>query len=980
AVDISNGITGNKITFAAPHGLSTGQVVTYQTLGGTAIGGLTNGRRYSVVVPVGTGVDSTRSIQLGTIFDASYVDPLTDEVVFAGHHSLQTGDSVYYFAPSGSTADTGLSSGTRYTVYRVDDFRIKLRTPGMATPSVTLASASSVSVNGAFEGVVTAANSFTDPNMPVTYHAPARMTFTSLAVNLEVTGTPGQLDLDSSHNLQYDSTNKWIFLGQGDPDADAIFATGHNFAMGDQVRYTASNPFGTTVALSPLSSGSNYFVRRLDAFRVQLATTYCNAVGTVGDPTNCPADTHGNSDPDDDTPQPIVVLTLSPDRSTPNGKATVHSLVKTNDLPLSGLVDGRAYFVVNRHAGDFQLATTPGGAPIFFSNGGRTGGPHTFAVEGLDLQGGGTGSQYLIFDMSSLGTGTQKLDGIGGSQTLAGAPSGDQISTASSSGSSGGAIDVRAANASSTVHPTVTNTIGGVIHAGTINITTDNRGMVGANTRSSGGGLVSIGDADAATSATTDTTITIDSGAQLIATGNVNINAGATLVSSVESEGSSGGFIAGAHSSATSTLNHSTATIVKGTITSGATATIGSSTSIRGTADADADAGGLGAGANATGRVNVGTTAYTKTEIWGSARVTAENIVVQAMAPSSYLHAETDASASAGGGDVNAISEVTLRSSTQVRVMTKTGGAGEQLVGNETIVLRSQYDGIDLKSDSDSACHCFAGDATARSDADIATQALIFGEDESFLKTADLLVTANQNVLHYDQPRDAHGGAFVDHHQPADGHNLLVRRIYWESTVLLLGEPNPVLIVDENRQITVITNNVYVKWFNPTTNTFSAGLLGLGDIFPAGTWIVVGDLIYDESGHVRFEANDHAPDSVIYGNAGLFQIKDTWDSVTITNRSGLRLVTNDIVVVSSAADPEIQIYIDNIPPSTGSPVNDAHLAESDTTFTTFEFSIKHVFAKTFVQILNVNPAIGTSANSDIYLDGDIENPIGHTYV
>jgi hypothetical protein len=84
AVDISNGITGNKITFAAAHGLSTGQVVTYQTLGGTAIGGLTNGRRYSVIVPVGTGVDSTRSIQLGTIFDASYVDPLTDEVVFAG--------------------------------------------------------------------------------------------------------------------------------------------------------------------------------------------------------------------------------------------------------------------------------------------------------------------------------------------------------------------------------------------------------------------------------------------------------------------------------------------------------------------------------------------------------------------------------------------------------------------------------------------------------------------------------------------------------------------------------------------------------------------------------------------------------------------------------------------------------------------------------------------------------------------------------
>src|SRR6185503_11193444 len=58
-----------------------------------------------------------------------------------------------------------------------------------------------------------------------------------------------------------------------------------------------------------------------------------------------------------------------------------------------------------------------------------------------------------------------------------------------------------------------------------------------------------------------------------------------------------------------------------------------------------------------------------------------------------------------------------------------------------------------------------------------------------------------------------------------------------------------------------------------------------------------------------------------------------------------------------------------------------HLAENDTTWATFEFKIDHVFAKTQVEITNVNPATGpASPSSDVYLDGSIENLIGRTYV
>ena len=82
---------------------------------------------------------------------------------------------------------------------------------------------------------------------------------------------------------------------------------------------------------------------------------------------------------------------------------------------------------------------------------------------------------------------------------MAGAPSGDQRATASSSGSSGGIVDVRTARANASVHPTMTNTIaaGAVLTATDIVVTTDNAARVGATTSSGGGGVVTIGDADA---------------------------------------------------------------------------------------------------------------------------------------------------------------------------------------------------------------------------------------------------------------------------------------------------------------------------------------------------------------------------------------------------------------------------------------------------------------------------------------------------
>jgi len=63
------------------HGLTDGDIVTYDAQGHLAVGGLTSGRQYSVVV-LGTKV-----VQLGATFDGASIDALTDEIVFTTPHN-----------------------------------------------------------------------------------------------------------------------------------------------------------------------------------------------------------------------------------------------------------------------------------------------------------------------------------------------------------------------------------------------------------------------------------------------------------------------------------------------------------------------------------------------------------------------------------------------------------------------------------------------------------------------------------------------------------------------------------------------------------------------------------------------------------------------------------------------------------------------------------------------------------------------------
>ena len=304
AVDTSNGATGNTISFTLPHGLQTGDVVTYNAqivnpATDFVINGLTDGRQYGVIV-----VDND-TLQFGVVFSGAQVDTLRDEIRFGSFvpnppgadgvsparrrsspspHNLETGDAVYYFAPSGGTAVGGLVSGKRYIVFVVDAFTLKLLDPvTMSTNPVE-----SVSVVRATCPTTPARTSARSTRripsrtaIAVTYHAPPTRSFGSAAVGLSVDGS-GQPRRNADNTPIY-ANDGTIFLGSN-PDSNGVFQTGHGYSTGDQITYTVTggtaasrhNVFGVQVADGATAT---YWVIRIDEFRIKLADSKCHATG-----------------------------------------------------------------------------------------------------------------------------------------------------------------------------------------------------------------------------------------------------------------------------------------------------------------------------------------------------------------------------------------------------------------------------------------------------------------------------------------------------------------------------------------------------------------------------------------------------------------------------------------------------------------------------------------------------------------------------
>ena len=125
------------------------------------------------------------------------------------------------------------------------------------------------------------------------------------------------------------------------PGNDNIFLPDHGFSTGDAVTYR-----GTGIGLN---DGATYYVIRVDANVIRLATSYLKAVGYGGSNNGTPNDSADDFDP-------IAVSWVALSRS--GSLSATHSLAQE----LTGLEDGRAYYITDVDAAtagvQVGLATT----------------------------------------------------------------------------------------------------------------------------------------------------------------------------------------------------------------------------------------------------------------------------------------------------------------------------------------------------------------------------------------------------------------------------------------------------------------------------------------------------------------------------------------------------------------------------------------------------------------------------------------------
>ncbi|MEI6160077.1 MAG: hypothetical protein WCP77_09610, partial [Roseococcus sp.] len=907
----------NYVTFSLAHNLTTGAVVRADSGIG---GGLTAGNSYGVVVR------DDHSIYLGANFLGTRVNTATDTITFgytpsggsftAMPHNLHTGDYVYYF-DNGLTPVGGLASGHRYRVTVVSETEVKLLDDSINYTEVNIG-------RGAVSGsTISAANIFSNGDA-VTYHLVDKVEFSA-----------SEVDVSYRSGSAVTTNNNQILI------------EGHGFAEGARVKYRSDGaPLGLANGRT-LTNGGIYVVHRVDADNITLST--------LGAPS--------------------TVLNLA--RSTSN--TATHSLRLQVDEALPGLTDGGVYFIRDVTASSFKLASSLGGAALSFSLGTLTsGGHHIFAREGNNLtSAGGAGTHLLTLDLSAAGTG--KFSGIGDISAASGATSGNQLITASTTGVGGGFIQIGSATATATETVTTNLTINAGAHltAQHIATRTDSNLSVYGVSDGKGGGFVSLGDATARAFGYNYSTLQVANGAVLTAADDISIESFTGSDVQALAKVGNGGFITGSSSVSLADLQFTSTVLVAGRLTAGDVLTLGSRSSSNAEATSQSDTGAFAAGVSARADTGLGRimlangsgsgsedNALTRTSVQNTAVLTAAEVVLNANAEK--LRSVADASSDVGalGARVSAVANARDTSRTVISL-----AGGSSTTGTRSVLLNAQNSHVNSSSSANAELTALGGTTDATASSPQETRVKIEGMDGALLYTPDLSVYAQQIAPAATAHAHRDNGPFIsgDRNDSATHNN--VREIFWEATVVMLGEANPYLMVDEDGRI-VAKVNVEV-----------AGGYQLGELILTPE-IVVTALDYDNVPRASFYANDltDAPLAQIWGNAGSFEYKRTWDSVRLINYSAKNLRTNLIDVVAFGGT--IDIAVDTIHGPTNNPANNVSLNKDNPSLPgpgrTFEFDLTQSFARTQVLITNLQP--GGIANADIILDGRIENPIGSTTI
>jgi hypothetical protein len=903
--------TGADTITLPNNNLPDGGQIVYDSQGNPSIDGLTSGRQYTVLVR------DPNTFSLGTRFDGAAVDPVHNTITTTGPHNFKTGDRVVYES-DGNPPIAGLVDGHTYFVRVLDDHTIQL------APTLADANASPLFFTPSdvdkFGHTITYKNHGLQNNQPLVYHAPnSAQPFKSFMVNVTVLGSGDTAQLLDS------------------PGANNIYLQNNPFLTGDPVRYQCSDP---AHAIGGLTPGTVYYVIREGDNLIQLAKDQFNA--NAG-----------------------IALPLTPDKSAAGAQAT-HSVMPANDLPISPLVDGVTYYARVSGPDTFGLATAPDGNLLPIDGTGLTG--FNTLLPGIIPLGAGSGRQALRLDLASQPGGNHKIEGPGGVPlSLVYAPSGDGQSTATASGSGGGAfVGSVGANGVSTATPVVRafvdvgpgNGTPAVQARGNITFTSTSIANVSGNANNSSGGAVGIGTSYSAANVDNRNEAFVGDGAAIVAGGGVTMTATTTNFTSANSDASGGGVIDTARARSDSNVDYDTKarTGANAYVTAGGLLEMNSGTSTQAStrAHSDGSGGGVNSNANDDGegttdergvRIGVVREALSQVEIGAGSVVHAANVDLEAQLTQSQGTSHSDANAFGLGAGCNALSRVVEHDHANVAIR-----SGARVTGDQTVTIGATTAGQSTDSLAHTDNTAVGGDTNNFAIADVETPADVTAEAGALVTTHTLHVTAGLGTFTHNDPHtDRHHALFDIGDEHTTNVFSLARNIDWNSDVFLTAGPSPTLVIDASGQVTQAQNISYTV---------------------TASQIIVNDIFFTDPGTALFTIKNvdgtGAPTPQITGTQSTFGFQENFDNVTITNASYKNLVINNIDPVNRTTIPEVTIDVPDVP---------------------FQFTVGQKFTPTLISIQNTAPRIVIPIfnqiiviKSDISLNGVINNPIGTTSI
>ena len=879
------------------HGLSTGDRVTYRDQDETPVGGLSDGQSYEAIV-----VDAT-TVRLGQTFLGGDILPASDTITFNNAHGFTTGQRLFYGNTENAPAG-GLALGQDYYVFVIDEFTIKLYDSQAEAIAPGESFSAQASVDSAAEEITIAGHIFVQ-DQAVTYIAPASTAFAGSAIE----------ESGGDDNI--------ITFGEGSVGSDGGgLPFDHGFQDGDRVTYRAES----TVA-GGLVNGGDYYVLRLNANELQLATDPNDLAGTVVDVSN-------------------------PDQPDEN---SLHFLSDYQQVPLHGLDDGATYYVDVVDPNTIRLQDSPGGNVINISNV-NIQGVHSIRAAGMELSGGNAGQHFLYVDLTSSGSGIQRLVGAGGAVGLIGSGDSDGVFSAATSGSAGSLFgSFRFVDSTFDIDANVSTNIddGAILNAvGDIDVVSSSFLNAAGVARVAAGALVGIGSATVNTNFDHQINSRIGEGTELTTESNINIDSISDHEATANTKAIGGGGIAAADADSAVDILHETDIDVEEQSSMSADGNVEMLARARfgGNLTNDADSGGFAIRPDADANYNVGDGERqdTRIDIGIDATIFSKRDVsiFAEVDNDGRIDARSYANAYGVLADTNADANIRIRSDALVNIAPRA-----EITGWDSLTVTAVNQPLSVFTLADADGKALSdSDAFVRFVADTGSQVL--GMAAATLTSHDVDVSAliGENSFGF---RWSYRGAWP----VSDGDNdydwTTDQEILFDSDVVLLPGPQPELVIDASREV-VTARNVTVN-----------GGFGEGYIVP-GNDVFVDDIINNDPGRANFETNDLGGDrpGIITDFAGVpgigtITVQHTFEEVTILNDSDVNLVIRNINPIDRDGIPRPEVSISTV--------------DID-----YEFNIEHSFQSTLITIENFQS--GNNFIPAIYLTQVIDNPIGTTSI